>query len=249
MPGSLLRSAICLGALALLLASLAACGDDPSAGGSSGGSSGDPGSSGASTTTFSSELKTGIATYYDATGDGSCSFGTSSDLDVAAFNFPEFAKSASCGSCINVSGPKGAVTIRIVDSCPGCQEHHLDLSQSAFAKIAALEAGRVTITYQAVPCKVSGKLSYQFKDGSHEFWTAIQIRNHKVPITKVEAKVAGAFVDMPRSDYNYFIDDQGIKDDPISLRITGADGQVLEDTLPGAKAHGGQEFPGQVQFK
>ena len=198
---------------------------------------------------FSSDEKTGIATYYDATGDGSCSFGKSSDLDVAAFNFPEFAKSASCGACINVSGPKGAVTIRIVDSCPGCQEHHLDLSESAFAKIAELKAGRVPITYQTVACKVTGNMAYQYKDGSHEFWTAIQIRNHKIPVTKVEAKKAGVYTEMKRSDYNYFIDDKGNKENPISIRITSADGQVLEDTLPGAKGQAGNEFPGTVQFK
>lgn len=246
----LLSSARCfalLALLALLAVPLGACGDDPPADGSSGSSS-DPGSS-AGRTSFSSPQKTGIATYYDATGDGSCSFGASSDLDVAAFNFPEFAKSASCGSCINVSGPSGAVIIRIVDSCPGCEKNHLDLSQSAFAKIATLEAGRVPITYQSVACTVQGKLSYHFKDGSHEFWTAIQIRNHRIPIAKVEAKVGGVYTNLPRSDYNYFIDDKGIKDDPISLRITGADGQVVEDSMPGAKGHGGQAFPGAVQFK
>ncbi|CAN5908192.1 expansin EXLX1 family cellulose-binding protein [soil metagenome] len=239
---------------------LLACGDDPPSGGSSAssgssssgtsgpGSSGvDPGSSSGSV--FSSEQHTGIATYYDATGDGSCSFGTSSDLDVAAFNFPEFARSASCGSCIAVSGPKGAVTIRIVDSCPGCEEHHLDLSESAFAKIADPKAGRVPITYQTVACKVNGNMAYQFKDGSHEFWTAIQIRNHRIPVAKVEAKKKGVYAEMKRSDYNYFIDDQGIKDDPIALRITAADGQVLEDSMPGAKGKAGQEFPGAVQFK
>lgn len=245
-------------AVALLLVPLAACGDDPPADGSSGSSSssgggssggGSSGSSGSTSSSFSGAQKAGIATYYDATGDGSCSFGTSSDLDVAAFDFPDFAKSASCGSCIKVSGPKGAVTIRIVDSCPGCQNNHLDLSESAFAKIADPKAGRIPITFQTVACNVTGNLSYQFKDGSHEFWTAIQIRNHRLPVTKVEAKKNGAYAEMKRSDYNYFIDDQGLKDDPIALRITAADGQVIEDSMPGAKGKAGQEFPGAVQFK
>ncbi len=259
---SLARSSV---ALALIAAALVACGSDDdgtgdntsSSGGgsgtsgssssSSGNTSGDPGSS--SGTPFSSEQVTGIATYYDATGDGSCSFGTSSDLDVAAFDFPDFAKSASCGTCIAVNGPKGAVTIRIVDSCPGCDNHHLDLSESAFAKIADKKDGRVPITYQTVACKVSGSMSYQFKDGSHEFWTAIQIRNHRLPVTKVEAKKNGAWEELERTDYNYFLDDKGIKDDPIAIRITAADGQVVEDSMPGAKGKGGKEFPGTKQFK
>lgn len=253
-------------ALALTAVALAACGSDDEGDGdgtssSSGGSgtsgssssssssssSGNPGSS--SGTPFSSEQVTGIATYYDATGDGSCSFGTSSDLDVAAFDFPDFAKSASCGTCIAVNGPKGAVIIRIVDSCPGCDNHHLDLSESAFAKIADKKDGRVPITYQTVACKVSGSMSYQFKDGSHEFWTAIQIRNHRLPVAKVEAKKNGAWEELKRTDYNYFLDDQGIKDDPIAIRITAADGQVVIDSMPGAKGKGGKEFPGTAQFK
>lgn len=148
-----------------------------------------------------------------------------------------------------MNGPKGSVTILIVDSCPGCENHHLDLSESAFAKIADKKAGRVPITYQTVACKVSGSMAYQFKDGSHEFWTAIQIRNHRLPITKVEAKKNGAWEVLKRTDYNYFLDDKGIKDDPIALRITAADGQVVEDSMPGAKGKGGKEFPGTTQFK
>lgn len=198
---------------------------------------------------FSSELVTGIATFYDATGDGSCMFGTSGDLDVAAFDFPDFNSSATCGACYDVSGPKGKVTLRIVDSCPGCEEHHMDLSASAFAKIADPKDGRVSITYQAVRCNVPGQMSYQFKDGSQEYWTAIQVRDHKVPIAKLEAKKNGAWEELSRTDYNYFLDGSGIKDDPISLRITSTDGQVLEDSMPGAKDNGGKEFQGKVQFQ
>lgn len=139
--------------------------------------------------------------------------------------------------------------MRVVDSCPGCEKGHLDLSEQAFAKIADPKAGRVPITYQGVACGVTGNLSYHFKDGSSKFWTAIQIRNHKVPVTKVEYKKNGAFVDMPRSDYNYFIDSKGVGDQPngIALRITSVDGQVIEDTVPSVGDN--QLFPGGVQFK
>ncbi|MDB4945145.1 MAG: extracellular endoglucanase precursor [Labilithrix sp.] len=241
----------CLVSLAPL--AITGCSSDGASGasGSSGSeaSSGSSGSSGSRESTFSSVQHEGIATFYDATGDGSCSFGTSSDLDVAAFDFPDFAKSASCGTCYSVSGPKGAVTVRIVDSCPGCADHHLDLSASAFAKIADPDDGRVAITYQAVACKVRGPMKYQYKDGSHQYWTAIQIRNHKLPVAKLEAKKGGAWEELARSDYNYFIDAKGIKDDPIALRITAADGQVVEDSIPGAKDNGGRELTGTVQFE
>ena len=235
----------CSVAIALATAALIACGTDDTTDSGSASSSGNSSSG----STFTSEQVPGIATYYDATGDGSCSFGTSADLDVAAFDFPDFAKSAACGSCIAVSGPKGVVTVRIVDSCPSCENHHLDLSESAFAKIADKKDGRVPVTYQTVACKTTGSMAYQFKEGSQEFWTAIQIRKHRLPITKVEARKNGAWEELKRTDYNYFLDDEGIKDAPIALRITAADGQVVLDSMPGAKGKGGREFQGAVQFK
>ena len=45
------------------------------------------------------ETQQGIATYYDATGAGNCSYDASpDDLDVAAMNTPQWANSAVCGS-------------------------------------------------------------------------------------------------------------------------------------------------------
>lgn len=184
----------------------------------------------------SSEPKQGIATYYAATGDGNCSFGPSPDaLDVTALNFPEYAGSAACGTCIKVTGPKGEVTVRVVDSCPECEEHHLDLSKEAFAKIAEIKAGRVDITYQAVSCNVTGNVQYVFKDGSSKWWTAIQLRNHRLPIAKLEYKKDDGWVSMTRADYNYFLAEDGVGDQPkgLRVRVTAVDGQTLEDTLPG----------------
>jgi len=164
-------------------------------------------------------------------------------------NAPEYAASAVCGACFDVSGPKGKVTLRIVDLCPGCEKGHLDLSEQAFAKIADKVNGRVSITYQAVACDVKGAMSFEFKDGSSQYWTAIQVRNHRLPITKLEYKQNGTFTDMPRAEYNYFIDDMGVgvQPDGLTLRITAADGQVLEDKITDVQA--GKVVPGAAQFK
>src|SRR3972149_5657736 len=70
----------------------------------------------------SNPIHQGIATYYDATGAGACSFDPSpQDLMVAAMNAEEVDKAAVCGAYLYVTGPKGAVTVRIVDLCPECQ--------------------------------------------------------------------------------------------------------------------------------
>ena len=91
-------------------------------------------------------------------------------------NDAEYAKSAACGSCLAVSGPKGKVTVRIVDR-----------------------------------------------------WVV--------------------YTDMGRGEYNYFIEQKGVGDQPdgVAIRITATDGQVVEDIIPTIDA--GKVFPGAVQFK
>ena len=185
---------------------------------------------------YSTEIKEGIATYYDANGSGNCGFpATPNDLDVAAFDANSYAASAACGACVKVKGPDGEVTVRIVDSSPGCDANHLDLSESAFAKIAAPSRGRVPVSFQTVACSVSGNMSFHFKDGSSKWWTAIQIRNHRLPVAKVEYQRDGAFVEMKRQDYNFFVEASGVGDQPngLVLRVTAADGQVVEEKLAG----------------
>src|SRR5689334_13454490 len=84
-----------------------------------------------------SEKQSGEGTWYDADGSGNCSFDPSpSNLDVAAMNDSQYAGSSVCGECVDVTGPNGAVTVRIVDRCPGCSTGDLDLSKEAFAQIA-----------------------------------------------------------------------------------------------------------------
>ena len=70
----------------------------------------------------SNPIHKGIATYYNATGDGACMFGPSpQDLMVSAMNAAEYDNAAACGAYVHVIGPKGEVTVRIVDLCPECK--------------------------------------------------------------------------------------------------------------------------------
>ncbi len=94
---------------------------------------------------------TGEATYYAADGTGACGFPATSNLDVAAMNKAQYSKSV-CGKCARVTGPKGEVTVRIVDLCPGCSMGDLDLSVESFVKIANKSAGRVKISWSFVTC-------------------------------------------------------------------------------------------------
>ncbi|HVN54333.1 MAG TPA: expansin EXLX1 family cellulose-binding protein [Anaerolineaceae bacterium] len=175
----------------------------------------------------------GIATYYNATGDGACMFGASpSDLNVAAMNAEEYNNAAYCGAYIHVKGRKGEVTVRIVDLCPECKAGHLDLSQEAFAQIDDLPLGRVNITWQVISPPIPGPIAYHYKDGSNQWWTAVQIRNHRNPIAKFEYRTSGGqWVTVPRTSYNYFVQtNPGMGTGPYTFRVTDAYGNILTDS-------------------
>jgi len=193
----------------------------------------------------------GEATYYDfADGSGNCSFpATPDDLMVGAMNHVDYAASAVCGACVALTGPSGSVTIRVVDQCPECPEGDIDLSPDAFSKIAALELGRVPITWDYVPCDVSGPIVYHFKEGSNPYWTAVQIRNHRTPIAKVEASDgAGGYFELPRADYNFFIADAGLGEGPYTFRVTDTAGEsIVDEGIPfvdSGDAEGASQFSG-----
>ena len=211
---------------------LVACGSSSTSGGGTGGGASSS-SGGGSSGGISSQPEQGVATYYAATGDGACSFGPSpNDLNVAAMDQPEWNGSAVCGECVAVTGPKGSVTVRIVDLCPGCEMGHLDLSQQAFAQIADVSAGKVPITWKVVACDVTGNVEYQIKDGSSQYWTAIQVRNSRLPVEKLEWMQGGTWSDISRAAYNYFVVSGGVGPGSYQVRITSSTGETLVDTLP-----------------
>lgn len=188
---------------------------------------------GAAGTPWTTEPLPGIATYYAATGAGACSYEASSDLDVVALGDGSYDDASMCGACVEVVGPKGAVVVRVVDRCPECADEHLDLSQQAFEKIADRAQGRVEIEYSFTSCEVSGPLRYRFKDGSSRYWTGIQVQNHKLPVTKLEVRKEGSWLELKREHYNYFVTEDGVGLQPegLAVRVTSVSGQVLQDTL------------------
>ncbi len=176
---------------------------------------------------------TGEATYYTfADGGGNCCFPpTPDDLMVGAMNHVDYDASYACGSCVRIEGPDSTIDIRIVDQCPECPQGDIDLSPLAFSRIADTLRGRVPISWQLIPCPVIGPIVYHFKDGSNQWWTAVQIRNHRYPILSVEYRnSSGTFVDIPRTDYNYFVKADGMGSGPYVFRVTDLFGHVLVDS-------------------
>lgn len=94
----------------------------------------------------------GDATWYN-TGMGSCGWDNKESQMVVAVNHGQMEnganpnKNPNCGRSITVKGPKGSVTVKVVDTCPGCDYGALDLSPAAFAEIADLSQGRITASW------------------------------------------------------------------------------------------------------
>lgn len=87
----------------------------------------------------------GQGTFYDV-GLGSCGQTNTNSQMVAALS-SKIMGSNYCGKSITVKGPSGSVTVKVVDTCPGCAAGDIDMSAAAFKKIASLSAGRVPISW------------------------------------------------------------------------------------------------------
>lgn len=199
-------------------------------------------------TSGSTPTYTGEGTYYDANGDGNCMFGPSpNDLMVAAMNNPQYNTAAWCGAYVAVTGPNGSTVVQIVDRCPECKSGDLDLSPQAFDKIANRIDDRVSIRWHLVSPALSGPVSYHFKDGSNQWWTAVQVRNHRNPVATFQYKASdGTWKTVARTSYNYFVATSGMGSGPFTFRITDIYGNTLTDTVSSLVADA--TFPGAAQF-
>lgn len=193
-------------------------------------------------TTFSGE-----GTYYDYAGGGNCSFPYFyTELLSAAMNEIQYGSAELCGACAEVTGPSGTIVVSIEDRCPECAFGDIDLSAEAFPYIADPILGRVAITWKIISCPVTGPVSFYFKEGSSQWWTAVQVRNHKNPIQKFEYLKNGVWTELPRQTYNYFEDAAGMGPGPYDFRITDINGNTLTETnIPLAVE---QEVEGINQF-
>jgi expansin (peptidoglycan-binding protein) len=183
----------------------------------------------------STSAKTGKATFYDLDGGtGNCSFPSAPSDDLfVALGPDQYSNGAACGTYLDVTGPKGKVRVKVLDSCPECDTGHLDLSRTAFKKIADEVQGIVPITYKTVKNPtVPGPLSVRIQEGASQYWFSALIDNHGNQLTSVKvAGPGGTFHTAKRADYNYWIIESGAGSGPYKLKITDLYGRTA--TLTG----------------
>ncbi len=190
----------------------------------------------------------GVATFYGADGGGACLFDPpSSDRMVAAMNTRDYETSKACGVRVQVRAANGAaITVRIVDECPGdCQVGQIDLSQEAFARLADPTLGRIPITWSLVSPDTAGSLAIRYKDGSSQYWCGLQVIDHRNPVARLEVSVNGAYKVLERTSYNYFLSPDGAGCGS-TIRVTDIYGESL--TIPALPIQPGATQKTSVQF-
>lgn len=211
------------------------------------------------------ESHVGHATYYTtADGSGNCMFdplpepqfvGALNNVDyiTPTINGKSYANATLCGAYARVTGRKGSVVIKIVDRCPDaiCTKGHIDLSPEAFAEIDDLREGFVDITWKLVSQPLDGPVRFRYKDGSSQWWTAVQVLNHRNPVASVEVRQGSTWKPLERTMYNYFLEENGLGQGYHTFRITDVFGnQLIETSTVDLDAYTAelQEWRGNGQF-
>jgi expansin (peptidoglycan-binding protein) len=182
------------------------------------------------------------ATHYVLQGLPNCSYlSPPADGLYAALSPPEYGSAAQCGGYLEVSGPDGSVRVKVIDQCPGCAAGHIDLSETAFARLAPLSAGiiNVTYTYLANPA-LPGPLTVEVKQGSSQYWLALLVDNTGNPLASVQVQTSSGWRSLARATDNYWIAASGAGSGPFTVRLTDTQGHQLP--LPGITLS-----PGAVQ--
>jgi expansin (peptidoglycan-binding protein) len=189
----------------------------------------------------------GVATFYDADGGGACLYDPSDDVMTGAMNTADYESSKACGAYVQVHAAGGAtITVRITNECPGdCAPGQIDLSAEAFAKLASPSAGRIPITWNLASPSTTGTISIRYKTGSTRYWCGIQAIGHRNPLARLEVRTGGGWRRLARTDYNYFIseDGSGCGD---AIRLTDIYGEQLTVGPLAVRANVTQ--PTRVQF-
>jgi expansin (peptidoglycan-binding protein) len=172
----------------------------------------------------------GTATHYDSTGGGNCSHPAlpADRLDVA-LSHVEYGTADACGGYLDVVGPEGTVRVAITNQCPECQVGHIDLSRTAFARIAPLEAGQVPVTYSLVRNPpLAESIALRVKDGSSRWWMQIQALDHGNPLAAVDLRTGDGWRALVPTEHNYWTaEDPGPGDGPFTVRLTDIHGQSV----------------------
>ena len=163
--------------------------------------------------------------------NGACSV-PNVDGVTAAIAGVRWNNSAHCGECLDVHGPLGSTVVRVTDECPDCAATGLDLSQGAFAKVADLNDGVASVTWERVDCPVSGGLTLQTIDSNPYYLKMLAANtNQGVSAIRIKSGSNGTWQQLAaQSDGTYQILPSNMLQSPVFVELTSNSAQVLDIT-------------------
>ncbi|HEX6766734.1 MAG TPA: expansin EXLX1 family cellulose-binding protein [Polyangiaceae bacterium] len=156
---------------------------------------------------------------------------------------------AVCDACILITTATGrSIVARVVTYGVETGPNDIDVSPTVFDTINTGENPR-SMTWEFAKCPDTGTLRYEFKMGSNPYWTALWVRNPRVPITNVEVQSEkhASFTALAREGDGTVVDAGGFGNGEFTLRVTGMDGQSVTETLPSFAEN--QLVTGSAQFE
>ncbi|KAJ5021453.1 carbohydrate-binding module family 63 protein [Bipolaris maydis] len=188
----------------------------------------------ASPSSSSAGSKRGEATFYGGNLDGGmCSltgYKLPSGIFGTALTDSDWDSANACGTCVSVTGPSGdKITAMVVDQCPGCGPHHLDLFPDAFKKLADPSKGIIDVSWEVVPCGITTPIILKNKSGTSANWFSMQVMNSNVEVTSLDVSTDGGktWKGTKRQPYNFFENSAGFGTDSVDVKITSSGGQSI----------------------
>lgn len=186
------------------------------------------------------------ATFYSAKRGGKCSAPIPSTHFVA---MPSRKYLAACGSCLEVTGPRGSTRVEVTDECPACKGDDLDLSDQAFAEIADPKDGRVEVSWKVINCAVEGDIQLDLQ-GSDANYVKLRLTNTRTALASVSVQAANAStpIDARRTADNFWtFKGTAPYDFPLTVRATDVAGNEVTLSAPklmnDTRMNGGAQFP------
>jgi len=203
------------------------------------------------------KVRSGYATYTGSGYEGGIALldPIPDDMEIAAVNKPEFnsygVQAALAGAYLEVTGPNGTTLVYVTDCYTEALEGALDLCRISCDKLGNtnVPGGKIDLTWRIVAAPISGNFEYKVLTGSSKWWLALQVRNHKYPVMKMEYYSNGEWIDLPKERCNYFVI-KNLDTSTPKIRITDIRGEVVTDIVDSIPNDPGDGcfITGNVQF-
>ncbi len=196
---------------------------------------------------YNKDFSKGRITWYSQSNYVACDIPQSEwPQYTAALSEKHFQNGIACGATARLRNGSNEIEVMIVDLCPvqGNEQWcsgdmtHFDLGNtSTFSQLEKVEKGVAEVEFKWIPTPVGDKpVKLRLKDGVNKYWVALQVLNHRYPISKLEVKnpLTGQWETgkKPKNMWNYWVfsyTGDGLTV-PYYIRITDQFGQVIEET-------------------